>query len=132
MSTAMANFFTLEDAANLYDKAMSLWLHYESVLPIKVHRVRYEDLTDDLEGTVRPLLDFLGLDWDERMREFTATAGARERIATPSYHQVSQPIYRSARYRWVRYGARLAPVARRLAPYIERFGYAEPAAQPPA
>jgi len=125
MSTAMANFFTLEDAANLYDKAMSLWLHYEAVLPMRVQRVRYEDLTSNLEGAVRPLLDFLGLEWDERMREFTKTASSRERIATPSYHQVAQPIYQRARYRWARYGKRLDPVAQRLAPYIARFGYGE-------
>jgi hypothetical protein len=92
---------------------------------MQVHRVRYEDLTSDLEGAVRPLLDFLGLAWDERMREFTKTASTRERIATPSYHQVAQPIYQRARYRWTRYGSRLDPVAARLAPYISRFGYGE-------
>jgi hypothetical protein len=59
------------------------------------------------------------------MREFTKTASSRERIATPSYHQVAQPIYQRARYRWTRYGKRLDPVVARLAPYITRFGYRE-------
>lgn len=122
---AMANFHTLEDAAGLYAEVMGLWAEYRRLLPMNVHRIRYEDLVGDLEGEARRLLDFLELEWDERVLEYSRHARERKQITTPSYNQVTEAIYTRARYRWQRYEEQMAPIMPLLAPYIEAFGYGE-------
>lgn len=124
LNDAMVNFWSLEDAAGLYDEVMVLWTQYEAVLPLRVHYVRYEDVVDDKEKQAREVLSFLGLEWHDSVLAHTETAKAK-RIQTPSYRQVTQPIYRHARFRWLRYRDKLQPAMARLAPHIERFGYLE-------
>lgn len=123
VNDAMASFFTVEDAARLYVRVMELWQRYQRVLGLDVHTVRYEDLIDDFRGESERLLEFLGLEWDDAVLAFAESAKGRGRIATPSYHQVSEPLYRRARYRWRRYAELLRPVMAELKPFIEGFGY---------
>jgi len=122
---AMANFFTIDDTVDLYEKVMKLWLHYQEILPLQVHRNRYEDVVADFDPTVKSLLAFLGLDWMVEVKQFDKTARDRSHIRTPSYDQVSRPIYTEARYRWTHYEDQLAGAAARLKPFIEEFGYGE-------
>ncbi len=125
VNDAMANFFTLKETVALYVRTMELWDLYQRDLGLSVHRIRYEDLVDDLETHTRSLCDFLGLSWEDGLRQFSTKALDRGRINTPSYEQVSKPIYREARYRWERYREHLAPYLPALQPYIERFGYTD-------
>ena len=125
ITDAMANFLDLGDAARLYDKVMSLWHQYREVLPLKVHTVRYESLIGAFEETLTPALEFLGVGWDDRIRSYTKTALRRTRITTPSYSQVTQPLYTRARGRWERYRRHMEPVLPILLPWARRFGYDE-------
>ncbi|MBN2476190.1 MAG: tetratricopeptide repeat protein [Pirellulales bacterium] len=122
MHSGTVNFFTLENTAAFYDEVMRLWQHYVRVLPIDYHMIRYEDLLDDFEGETRRLLDYLGVGWDESVYRHTEHAKTRN-VRTASYHQVVEPLYRRARYRWQRYAKQLAPVMDVLRPYIEYYGY---------
>jgi hypothetical protein len=90
---------------------------------LKVHRVRYERMVEDLEGEMRPLLDFLGLEWSADVLDNRASAAKRDHIRTASYSQVTEPIYRRAAGRWERYRDRMAPALPILAPWAERLGY---------
>lgn len=125
LNNTMANFGTLADAVGLYVRTMELWQAYREQLPLSVHVVRYEDVVDDFDGQVAALCGFLGVEWRDGLRDFSAKALARGRIHTPSYEQVSRPIYREARYRWERYREFLEPHLPALRPWIEKFGYAE-------
>jgi len=126
LNNTMANFCTLADTVALYTRTMDLWQAWRDALPgMRVHAVRYEDVVDDFDGQVRALCDFLGVAWRDDLRAFHAKALERGRINTPSYEQVSRPIYREARYRWERYREFLEPHLPALRPYIERFGYAQ-------
>ncbi len=78
---------------------------------------------EDLEGEARSLLAFLNVPWDPAVLDFTRTAGARGRINTNSYHQVTEALYRRARNRWRRYRRFLEPALELLGPHIEIFGY---------
>ena len=80
-------------------------------------------MVEDLEGEMRPLLAFLGLDWDPKVLDNRAAAAGRDYIRTASYAQVAEPIYRRAAGRWTRYRDQLAPVLPILAPWAERLGY---------
>lgn len=122
LNSAMANFLNLEDAARLYDQVFTLWETYRQGFPLKVHTVHYENLIGDLEGTVRPLLAFLNLEWDSGVLDHVGTA-RKSRINTPSYNQVVEPLYKRAQGRWTRYADALQPVMPLLDPWISHFGY---------
>ncbi len=125
VNEAMASFFTLEDTARLYADVMGLWMEYARALPLPVHAVRYEDLVADVPGEARRLLDFLGVGWHDAVLGHTEHARRRGVIFTPSYHQVTQAVYRRAAWRWKRYADSMAPVLPVLQPFVDAFGYAE-------
>ncbi len=123
LNLAMRSFTDLEEAARTYDAVFDAWTRAAALLPLNVHRIRYERMVEDLEGEMRPLLDFLGLPWDPNVLDNRASAARREHIRTASYSQVTEPIYRRAAGRWQRYRAQLEPVLPILAPWVERMGY---------
>jgi len=120
---AMANFLDVEDAAALYDQVFTFWEQCRAGLPLNVHPLRYEDLIARPEEEMRALIGFIGLDWDERLLDNRSTAAARGTIVTPSYAQVTQPLYRSAAGRWERYRAQMDKVLPILCPWAKRLGY---------
>jgi hypothetical protein len=119
----MACFLKLDTAADFYDAAMTLWTRCEQLFRLNVHRIVYEELVADPEKTLRPVVDYLGLDWHEDLLDHRATAKARGVISTPSYDQVVQPINTRASGRWRRYEEQLKPVLPILLPWAERLGY---------
>lgn len=123
MNGAMLNFTSLEGVVHIYNQVMTLWQRYEAHLSLNVQRVHYERLVADLRGEVEPALNFLGLEWDEAMGDPAAHAKARGTIRTPSYAQVTQPIYGSAADRWRRYEKFMKPVLPKLEKHIQYFGY---------
>lgn len=123
LNSAMANFLQLEDAAAYYDLTFQHWERSRALFEVPVHTIVYERLIANVEEEVRPLFDFLGLDWDPAVLDHQRTAKARGLITTASYSQVVEPIYTRASGRWTRYRDRLEPVLPTLAPWAERFGY---------
>jgi tetratricopeptide (TPR) repeat protein len=119
----MANFLDLHDTAALYDAVMSYWRRCLDVFPLNVHTIRYERMIGDTEGELRPLAAFLGLEWDPRLLDHVRSARQRSHIGTPSYAQVAEPLYTSARGRWEHYRQEMAPVLPILAPWAESMGY---------
>lgn len=124
LNDPMANFLDLEDSARFYDLAMTHWGQCVSIFPLEVRPLRYEHMVADLEGAVRPLLDWLGLAWNPSMHDHRQAARERGYVSTASYAQVTEPIYDRAAGRWVRYRHHLEPVLPLLEPWVERLGYA--------
>lgn len=120
-----ASFCTLEDTALIYAEVMGLWQAYIHSLPLNYRRIRYEDLVDDLERETHALLDFLEVGWDGSVLDHTDHALKRGTISTPSYHQVTQPIYHHAKYRWRRYAKKFESIMPTLQPFIDYFNYCE-------
>ena len=123
LSRAMRSFTDLEEAALLYDIVFDAWTRAEALLPLDVHRIRYERMVENLEGEMRALLAYLGLPWDPGVLDNRASAARRSHIVTASYSQVTEPIYQRSAGRWVRYREQMAPVLPILAPWAERLGY---------
>ncbi|RJF93357.1 tetratricopeptide repeat-containing sulfotransferase family protein [Sphingomonas cavernae] len=123
LNAAMSNFLRLEDAAEFYDLTFQHWERSRALLPLNVHTIVYERLVDDVETEVRPLFDFLGLEWHEGALDHQRTAKSRGLITTASYSQVTEPIYKRAAGRWQRYRKHLEPIFPTLEPWVEKFGY---------
>ncbi|MBS0309882.1 MAG: tetratricopeptide repeat protein [Proteobacteria bacterium] len=122
---AMAGFVSLENIAEIYARVMEAWHETTERIPLQWQRIRYEDLITNFEPEAKKLLEFIGVGWSDAVLEHTRHAQQRLAIQTPSYHQVTQPIYQHARYRWKRYEDGFQPVMATLQPFIERFGYQE-------
>jgi len=86
--------------------------HWHDVLDLKILTVPYEELVDDQEGWSRKIIDFIGLEWDDRCLRFYESTSA---VTTLSREQVKQPIYRTSLTRAERYGAHLDPLRATLA-----------------
>ncbi|HCS13117.1 MAG: hypothetical protein COS82_04870 [Zetaproteobacteria bacterium CG06_land_8_20_14_3_00_59_53] len=123
MNDAMANFSTLEDSASLYNKVMQLWDRYQNVLDMNVFTIKYEDIIDDNERTLKPLLSFLDIPWDDALTNYQETALKRGNINTPSYNQVIQPLYKSAHGRWKSYQRQMSRCLPVLSPWCDYFDY---------
>ena len=102
--------FTLDlsDLAHYYRQHQRLMAHWRAVLPPgTILDVPYADLVDDQEGWTRRILDFLGLDWDERCLDFHQTKRA---VVTASYWQVRQKVYKRSVERWRNYEKFIGPL----------------------
>ena len=98
--------------------------HWDRVLPGKVLRVHHEDVVNDLEGSVRRMLDFCGLEFEEPCLEFYKT---RRSIRTLSSEQVRRPISREGLEQWRNYEPWLAPLKAALGPFVQGSAGMEPA-----
>jgi tetratricopeptide (TPR) repeat protein len=92
--------YSVEDIARYYRTYLELMRHWDEVLPGSVLRVWHEDVVDDLEGNVRRVLDFCGLEFEQTCVEFYKTARS---IRTASSEQVRQPIFRDGLAQWKNY-----------------------------
>jgi tetratricopeptide (TPR) repeat protein len=94
-----------------YREYERLMAHYTRVLPLPLFELRYEELIDNQEAVTRRLLDFCGLEWDDRCLRFHET---ERTVNTSNTLQVRKPLYRSSVDRWKRYEAHLAPLLQAL------------------
>jgi tetratricopeptide (TPR) repeat protein len=122
MNAAMFQLLRLDTAAAYYDAVMRLVQTCRAKLPLDVHEARYESVVTDFDGTVKSLLAFLGLPWDDAVRGYAETAKRRV-IATPSAAQVVRPLYTTSQGKWRNYRRFLEPVLPVLEPWVAAFGY---------
>ncbi|HEV2437660.1 MAG TPA: sulfotransferase [Verrucomicrobiae bacterium] len=121
-SPLSANFLTLEGTIEDYAAVMSVWRTLAPLLPAPHLEVRYEDMVEDLESVARKTLDFLGVTWDARVLGFDEHA-RQKMVRSPTYADVTQPVYKRARGRWQHYQKYLEPHLEKLEPFVKAFGY---------
>ena len=100
-----------DDIARYYRTYLELMRHWDRVLPGRVLRVYHEDVVDDLEGNVRRMLDFCGLEFQPQCVEFYKT---QRSVRTASSEQVRQPIYREGLDQWRHFEPWLGPLENAL------------------
>jgi len=117
-----SSFLTLEGSVQEYAAIMGFWRTVKPCLDNAFLEVRYEDLVADLEGVSRRALDYLGLEWNERVLRFNEHAG-KKLVRSPTYAAVVKPIFKGAVGRWRNYQKYLEPWLEVLAPFVRAFGY---------
>ncbi|MCX6923714.1 MAG: sulfotransferase [Verrucomicrobia bacterium] len=122
LNSTNVNFLSLERTAKHYADLMDVWLRMRELGGFDWIETRYEDVVADLEGQGKRVTEFLGLTWHPGQGRYHETA-RRKFLFAPTYHDVTQPVYRRAIGRWERYAEALEPIQSRLAPYCRAFGY---------
>lgn len=92
--------YGVEDIARHHRAYLALMRHWDDVLPGRVLRVRYENVVEDLDGSVRRMLEHCGLPFEPACLAFHET---RRSVRTPSAEQVRQPIGREGLAQWRHY-----------------------------
>jgi tetratricopeptide (TPR) repeat protein len=110
--------YGIESIARYYRTYLELMRHWDAVLPGKVLRVQYEDLVEDLEGHVRRILSFCGLEFEPACLEFHKTERS---VRTASSEQVRQPLFRSGLDQWRHYEPWLGPLRNALGDALQRY-----------
>jgi hypothetical protein len=110
--------YSVEDIARYYRTYLELMRHWDTALPGRVLRVQHEDVVDDLEGTVRRLLDYCELQFEPACIEFHKTERS---VRTASSEQVRQPIYREGLDQWRHYEPWLQPLRESLGDALTRY-----------
>ncbi len=123
-NAAMVHFNSLQGCVDMYAAVMELWTSYtQHYKDLRFHTVKYERLVEDMRKELENLFDFLGVEWQESVMSFNVHALGRKSLSTPSYQQVTQPLYQSSKYRWRHYKGFIFPVFSKLDRFVDKFGY---------
>ena len=112
--------YDLTSIARHYVLVTELVEHYRREMPLRYLAVRYEDVIDGQEASVREMLGFIGAPYDRRCLDFHEN---RRYARTASYAQVTEKLHDRSRFRYRAYREQLAPVIPILEPVIRRLGY---------
>ena len=99
--------YSLDDIARYYRAYVDLMTHWDAVLPGKILRVQHEAVVEDLEGNVRRILEFCGLDYEQGCIEFHKTLRS---VRTASSEQVRRPIFKEGLDQWRNFEPWLGPL----------------------
>jgi tetratricopeptide (TPR) repeat protein len=110
--------YSIEDIARYYRTYLELMEHWDEVLPGRILRVHHEDVVEDLEGSVRRMLDYCELAFEPACLEFHRTERS---IRTASSEQVRRPIFRDGLDQWRHYEPWLGPLREALGDALERY-----------
>jgi len=115
-------FLGLESTVTQYASVMRFWHAMQPRLKNPAIEIRYEELVNDLESVARRVLDFLGVEWDERVLRFHEHA-RNKTVRSPTATDVTRPIFKTAVGRWRNYQKYLEPYLDKLEPLMKAFGY---------
>ena len=81
----------------LYENLMDFWTN---MLSNRIYKLDYELLTVNQESETRQLIEYLGLDWDEKC---LSPQNNMRSVATASNVQVRKKVYRGSSEQWRKY-----------------------------
>jgi hypothetical protein len=121
LNTTNANFLSLKRLAKHYADLMDIWLTVREWKGFAWMETRYEDIVTDLEKEGRRVTTFFDLDWHQKQKLFHEN---RKQLYSPTYQDVTKPVYNRSVGRWRSYEKYLTPILSTLEPYCQKLGYA--------
>lgn len=122
LNSANVNFLDLDRLAKHYSDLMGIWLLVREWQGFAWIQTRYEDIVADLPTEGRRVTEFLGLEWHPQQARFYEKSAAKQ-LYSPTYQDVTRPLYRRSVARWHAYEKHLAPIFPALEPFCRAFGY---------
>jgi len=83
---------------------------------------RYEEIVADLPKEGRRVTEFLGLPWHPGQARYYEKSGSKQ-LYSPTYQDVTRPVYQRSVARWRAYEKHLAPILPALEPFCRALGY---------
>ena len=99
--------FDLTELGQYYLDYQRLMTHWQNVFPGEIFTVQYEDLVMEQEKVSKQMIDYLGLEWDEKCLDFH---NSERDVRTISNMQVRKPMYKNSMNRWKHYEKHLQPL----------------------
>lgn len=121
-NNATVNFYGLEQTFRYYAQLMRLYLFFRKTLNLNLIEVKYESLCQAPEDTLKPILEFVDMNWDASLLDYFKLDKARY-IQTPSFEAVNQSVNTSAIGKWKNYIKHIEPYEHIVEPYLKAFGY---------
>ncbi len=81
--------------------------HWHDLFAGEIFELNYEDVVDDMEGSARKMLDYIGVEWESQVLKFNEL---QRPVKTASLWQVRQPIYKTSKAKWKHYRKHLKPL----------------------
>lgn len=122
LNAANVNFLSLERLAKHYADLIDMWLAVKEWPGFAWLETRYEDMVASLEKESRRVTEFLGLTWHEQQARFYEQSW-RKQLYSPTYQDVTLPVYSRSVARWRGYEKHLVPILPALDRYVRLFGY---------
>ena len=122
MNTNIYEFTDIIKLSELYSFTMECAEVYFSKLNCCVYIHKHEEFIEKFDQKIIEICNFLGLDYDQNMRNFSETAKLRE-INTPSRDQVRAGLSTKGVAYWRNYAPQLAAACEVISPWIKKFGY---------
>ena len=124
LNSTNVNFLDFERLAKHYADLIGIWLIVREWESFAWLETRYEDTVADLAKEGRRVTEFLGLVWHEGQGRFYEQGGKKQ-LFSPTYQDVTRPVYKRSVARWHAYEKYLAPILPALEPFCRKFGYAQ-------
>jgi tetratricopeptide (TPR) repeat protein len=112
------------EACRFYADTMRHWLWWRPRIDRPTFETAYERLIADPQTESRRVAEFLGLVWDASMVD-ERHRSERKAVRTPTYIDVTKPLYTRSIGRWRNYEKYLEPGLEILRPFVKAFGYDE-------
>jgi hypothetical protein len=121
LNSANVNFLSLDRVAKHYADLMGVWLAVREWPGFAWIETRYEDIVADLPKEGRRVTEFLGLQWHPDQEQFYKKSGTKQ-LYSPTYQDVTRPVYQRSVGRWRAYERHLAPILPVLEPFCRALG----------
>ncbi|MGA2749880.1 MAG: sulfotransferase [Verrucomicrobiota bacterium] len=122
LNSANVNFLSLDRVAKHYADLMDIWLAVRQWEGFAWMETRYEDIVADLAKEGGRVTEFVGLTWHPDQGRYYEKNAAKQ-LYSPTYQDVTRPVYNRSVARWRGYEKHLAPILPVLEPYCRAFGY---------
>jgi len=122
MNEAMANYENLETTAYFYNEVFNLFNAYKKSLNLQYHTIKYENVVNNFDFTIKNLVSFLNLEYESALNNYYSTAKKRAKINTPSYYQVVEPIYNRSINRYKNF-PEINKIESLISKWIKEFDY---------
>ncbi|MGB0991153.1 MAG: tetratricopeptide repeat-containing sulfotransferase family protein [Akkermansiaceae bacterium] len=122
LTTYSVNWIDPLATAQAYDEIMGAWRIIEYWNLPQIHTLRYEALVKNQEEVTKKLAAQIDLGWSDDLLNYTNKAKSQA-ATSPTYEQVTRPIYGSSVEKWRHYENLLEPAMPLLEKAAVRMGY---------
>jgi tetratricopeptide (TPR) repeat protein len=109
---------TLETLGEYYRNYQQIMEFWKEICPVPILDVYYEDLVTNTEAVARRMINYLGLEWEDRVME---RRDSQKSVKTLSVWQVRQPVFQTSKGKWRNYEEQLQPLRKILESEIKAY-----------